>query len=107
MLNRKLDNDLGPRVPLVTVKGNRQGPRLVVTGDEHLLRDVADLVWARPDLVAINGSLVMRSEANDLGLDGAQSVMRLNDTDDPQLAFERVLGRMLSLDMIPFARVAA
>ena len=107
MLNRKLDIDLGPRVPLVTVKGNRQGPRLVVTGDEDLLRDVADLIWARPDLIGINGSLVMRSLANDVGFDNAQSVMRLEKCQNPQAAFEQILARMIALDMIPIARMAA
>lgn len=107
MLDRKLDKMIGPRVPLVTVKGNRAGPRLVVTGDEDLLRAVADLVWARPDLVSIHGSLVMRATRHEIGLDGAQFTMRLSESDNAQDAFERILGRMTALGMIPLVTAHA
>ncbi len=96
-------HELGAQCPLFTLNGSSPGPRLVVVGDEAVLREVADLAWQYPNLVAINGSLVLRASQNDLGLDRAQETMRFNKTDtDPEQMFDQILCRMTLLGMFPF-----
>lgn len=100
--------ELGARCPLFIVNGNSSGPRLVVIGDEAVLREVADLAWQMPILATINGALVLRAIQHDLGLDRAQETMRFDKTDtDPQQIFDRILCRMTMLGMFPFTTSSA
>lgn len=94
-------HELGAQCPLFTLNGISPGPRLVVVGDEAVMREVADIAWQFPNLVSINGSLVLRASQNDLGLDRAQETMRLTDT-DPEQVFDQILCRMTLLGMFPF-----
>lgn len=95
-------HELGAQCPLFTLNGRSPGPRLVVVGDEDVLREVADLAWQFPNLVSVNGALVLRAIQNDHGLDRAQEILRLDSAEtDAQTVFERILRHMTKLGMIP------
>jgi hypothetical protein len=101
-------HELGARCPLFTANGTSPGQRLVVVGDEALLREVADLAWQIPNLVTISGTLVLRASQHDLGLDRAQDTLRLGKADtDPQQVLKRILRRMDALNMIPIVTSSA
>ena len=101
-ISNKRVHELGARVPLFTLNGKAPGPRFVVIGDEAVLRQVADLAWNLPNLVAIHGTLVLRATQSDLGLDRACYVLRLDaDDTDPEAVLARIMRRMAARGMVP------
>lgn len=101
---------IGARVPLLTVKGKEPGPRLVVVGDEDVLRGVADIAWNFPNISTISGTLILRAAHSDLGLDRAKFTYRLDaeqDT-DPEKVLVQILLRMTDHGMFaPYIANAA
>lgn len=96
------------RVPLFSITGAHAGPRLVATGPEDAIRDVAERLWTLPDLVGMCGSLVVRANDQDPVFDRPDFVLSLEAADE---AYDRLLGRMTALGMIaghgvPESRVA-
>lgn len=95
-------SELGARVPLFTLNGKAPGPRFVVIGDENILREVADLAWNLPNLIAIHGTLVLRTTQSDLGLDRARFVLRLGEGEtNAEAVLARILRRMEARGMVP------
>lgn len=89
------------RVPLFCLTGLRDGPRLVVTGPDPLVRIVADMLWDRPDLATLQGSLVVRSDAQAAAFDYPDDVLVLEGGEETaRYAYFRILGRMTALGMI-------
>lgn len=99
LIKTRSAHDLGHRVPVFNLKGAHPGLRLVVTGPADLLRDVADMLWNKRELAAIHGSLMLRPDDQDISLDRPDETLSV--TGDEQAAFERILGRMLAVGMIP------
>lgn len=89
------------RVPLFSLTGLRDGPRLVVTGPDALVRAVADLLWDQPQLAMMRGSLVVRPDGQDPLFDLPDDTLTLEGTAEAaRFAYFRVLGRMTALGMI-------
>ncbi len=89
------------RVPLFALTGLRDGPRLVVSGPDALVRALAEMFWDRPDLAIMRGSLVIRDTHQDPVYDMADDVLVVDGSvDAARFAYFRVLGRMTALGMI-------
>ncbi len=89
------------RVPLFSLTGLRDGPRLVVTGPETVIPAVADMLWDRPDLATIRGSLIVRVADQDPAFDLPDDVLTLDgNAKSARFAYFRILGRMTALGMI-------
>ena len=85
--------------PVLSVTGSKAGPRLVVTGDVDLMRDLADRFWDIPDLTHMRGALVLREDDQDPAFDLPDDVLRLR-TLNGTAAYYQTLGRMTALGMI-------
>lgn len=92
-------SDLHP--PLMSVKGSAPGPRLVVTGPEALIREVADLLWGLDGIGAIRGSLILRPDAQDPIHDHPDATLCLRGSHRKgRRALTRLLERMSALGML-------
>ena len=90
----------GPDLPgiLFSVKGDRPGPRLVVSGASPALRAAAEELWKLGDLVTMRGSLELR-EGRIYDFGGyADDMMHLSA--DERAPHMRILGRMTALGMV-------
>ena len=87
------------RSPLFSMKGKKDGPRLVVAGPDDTVRALAEMFWDLPDIVNMRGSLVLRDDTQDPAFDLPDAVLTLRTSRSTE-AFLQTLGRMTALGMI-------
>lgn len=85
--------------PVFSVTGDKPGPRLIVTGDVDLMRELADRFWDVPELAQIRGALVFRQDNQDPAFDRPDDVLNLRTLNETA-AYYQILGRMTALGMI-------
>lgn len=87
------------RAPLFSMKGSYDGPRLVATGPDALIKGLADRFWNVPELSNMRGSLVLRTNDQDPSFDLPDAIVEFSETSENEAYFQ-ILGRMTGLGMI-------
>lgn len=91
----------GLRCPLMSIKGAAPGPRLVVTGPETMIRNLAALLWETDGIDRIRGALVLRDDSQDPEYDFPDATLHLSgEGRKGRHGYARVMGRMTALGMI-------